>query len=133
MECPVAGELKLGYRNREPELAYAAFFGVDRSGDIFWYGPSPAAPRPVPVEASRETVPVGETIRLGVNHSPRPVRVHAIFTSQPIDHTALIRHLRHKSDRELWESSHLEFERWPSASTSEIFRVTDGPADEESR
>lgn len=133
MECPVAGELKLGYRNRDPELAYAAFFGVDRSGDIYWYGPSPAVPKPVPVESSRETMPVGETIRLSVNHSPGPVRVHAVFTSEPVDHTALKRRLRHKSDRELWESPHLEFERWPTASTSEIFRVTEGPVDEESR
>jgi len=125
LRCPVDAELKLGYRNRSPNLAYAAFFGVDESGSIYWYGPSPAAPAPVAVDDGRVVEPIGETIRLNVNHEPGPVRVHAVLSPDPIDHAELARRLERKSDRELWRSRHLEFAEMPSASTSTVFRVVE--------
>lgn len=125
LHCPIDAELKLGYRNRSPNLAYAAFFGVDESGTIYWYGPSPAAPAPVAVDHGEKVEPIGETIRLNVNHDPGPVRVHAVLSPDPIDHAELARRLEHKSDRELWRSRHLEFDEMPSASTSTVFRVVE--------
>ncbi len=134
LECPIDGELKVAYRNRSPELKYAAFFGVDETGDLLWYGPSPAAPGPVAVEASHDIEPIGETIRLEVNHSPGTIRVHAVFAPEPIEHAALQRRLERKGGRELREASRLGFERWSTIATSEQFRVTEGDrADEENR
>ncbi|MFB6350799.1 MAG: hypothetical protein ABEN55_05315 [Bradymonadaceae bacterium] len=131
LRCPLDAELKIGYRNRSPNLAYAAFFGVDKSGTIYWYGPSPAAPAPVAVEQSDEVEPIGETIRLNVNHAPGPVRVHAVLSPDPIDHAELARRLHDKSDRELWRTRRLTFEQKPSASTSMTFRVVGAETDTE--
>ena len=130
LTCPTDAELKLGYRNRSPNLAYAAFFGVDESGTIYWYGPSPAAPSPVAVDQSEAIVPVGESIRLNVNHTPGVVRVHGLFSSEPIDHAALKKALARKSDRELWEKPRLRFEQWPSATTSTTFEVLEADRQE---
>ena len=129
LTCPNDAELKLGYRNRSPNLAYAAFFGVDKSGTIYWYGPSPAAPSPIAVEQSEAIVPVGESIRLNVNHAPGVVRVHGLFSSKPIDHAALQTALDRKSDRELFEKPRLRFEQWPSATTSTAFEVLEAETD----
>lgn len=89
VSCPVDGELKLAIRNEGQPRSHVAFFGVHEDGSLEWYGPSPADPSPVSVEPAEGIVPVGETIRLNVNHHPGAVRIHALFTDEPVDFPAL--------------------------------------------
>ena len=125
LECPLDAELKLGYRNHSPKLKYAAFFGVDRDGGIYWYGPSPASPEPMGVETTRKVTPFGETIRLDVNHSEGPVRVHAVFSPKPLDQDQLEAVLGSRGNRQLWTSKQIDFEALTAVSTSEVFTIVD--------
>jgi hypothetical protein len=87
--CPLDAEIKLAYKNSSPKLHYAAFFGVDQTGKILWYGPTPADPGAVGVDQTSELSPVGEAIRLEVNHEPGGVRVFGLFSPEPVDFVAL--------------------------------------------
>ena len=84
VRCSRDAEIKLAVRNPDPDLRYAAFFGIANDNTLYWYGPSPAAANAVPVDTTRELRPIGETIRLAVNHEPGVVRVVGIFAEQPI-------------------------------------------------
>jgi hypothetical protein len=85
VQCPRDAEIKLAYAEVVPELRHAAFFGVDDSGRLLWYGPTPASEAPVRVESrGPKLAPVGESIRLSVNHRVGAVRLYAIFSPEPI-------------------------------------------------
>lgn len=87
--CPSDAEIKLAVVNQKRRFNYAAFFGVHEDGSLLWYAPSPAATEPIAIDATDELQPVGESIRLGVNHGPGAVRVHALFAIEPVDFAAL--------------------------------------------
>ena len=89
VQCPHDAQLKLAYRNVDSRLKYAGFVGISESGKRLWYGPNPVATAPVRVEASEETRPILETIRLSVNHDVEGVRVQGMFSESPIDHARL--------------------------------------------
>lgn len=82
--CPEHAELKLAYLTHDPRFAYVAALGVDAEGSIHWYGPSPASPDPIAARLQATPVPLGESIVLSVNHKPGAVRVHAVFSSEPL-------------------------------------------------
>ncbi len=83
--CPNDAELKLAVEKPGDTWKWAAFFGVYEDGTVLWYGPTPVAPKPVALDSTQDLQPIGESIRLGVNHKPGPVRVHALFTTEPVD------------------------------------------------
>ncbi len=93
ISCPLDAELKLAYRNTATQLRYAAFFGVDQTGKIYWYGPTPSDGAPLAIKHSATVEPVGESIRLAVNHRPGRVRVVGLFASDPIRFSELRRRL----------------------------------------
>ncbi|MFW5967660.1 MAG: hypothetical protein ACOCV2_09095 [Persicimonas sp.] len=125
VDCPLDAEIQLAYRNRADEFSYAAFFGVDRRGTIYWYGPTPAAQKPLPVEASSELEPAGESIRLEVNHRPGSVRVIGLFGDEPIGFEALERRVEGLDTEALYEGE-ADFEASGETMTTESFEITDG-------
>lgn len=123
--CPIDAEIQLAYRNPVDEFSYAAFFGVDQRGTIYWYGPTPAAREPVPAEVSSELEPVGESIRLEVNHRVGSVRVIGLFSDEPIDFEALERRVE-RFDTEALHEGEGEFDASGETMTTESFEITDG-------
>lgn len=85
VRCPRDAEIKLAARSLDDRLRWGSFFGVASDGTIYWYGPSPASPTAVAVEVAPRIRPLGETIRLGVNHARGTVRVVGIFSENPLD------------------------------------------------
>jgi hypothetical protein len=100
LTCPQDAELQLAYSLAKDaaRLRYAAFFGIDERGAILWYGPSPASPGPLRVEASGELEPAGETLRLSVNHVPGMVHVFGLFSFMPLELAQLESLLRSPAD-----------------------------------
>lgn len=85
VRCPVDGEVKFAISSTDPNLRYVAFFGISSDNTLYWYGPSPAARSSIAIEPSDTLQPVGETIRLNVNHAPGTVRVIGLFAERPLD------------------------------------------------
>lgn len=125
LRCPIDAELKLAFENRERKLTHAAFFGVDTSGKLYWYGPTPATRGAKPVEAGPEIQPFGETIRLEVNHRPGRTRIHAVFATAPIDFDTLEGQLETRRPGELFDSESLELRGFQTASTSRVIDIAD--------
>lgn len=87
LQCPIDhGHLKLAYTNPYPDLKHMAVFGADAAGNILWYLPNPARTQTVAIDVHEQLQPIGQTIRLNINHKPGKVRVHALFSKQPIDY-----------------------------------------------
>lgn len=85
VRCALDHEIKLAVRNPDARLRYAAFVGLGEDGTPLWYGPSPAATSAIAVPQTDELQPIGETIRLDVNHSPGSVRLVGIFAENALD------------------------------------------------
>ena len=85
MRCPVDAEVKFAVQNLDVNLRHVAFFGIADDNTLYWYGPSPAAPDSVTIGHGSELQPVGETIRLDVNHTPGTVRVVGLFSERPTE------------------------------------------------
>lgn len=124
--CPLDAELKLAYRNRSPEFRYAAFFGVDQKGTIYWYGPTPSAREPVGIDAGDRLRPVGESIRLEVNHRPGSVRVVGVFSAEPIDFERLEGLVEGVDTEALFAGQRPAGWTGSEALTTTTFEVTDG-------
>ena len=108
LKCSKDDELKLAYTNTDARLKHAAFFGATPDGELFWYGPSPAATAPLAIAVTGDAPqPVGESIRLGVNHQAGPVRVYGVFTPKPLPFDELERWTK---SQKLYESPQLETE-----------------------
>jgi hypothetical protein len=86
VRCPVGAEIKFAVSNPDPDLRHVALFGIASDHTLYWYGPSPAAPAEVTIERSEKLQPIGETIRLQVNHEPGTVRVVGLFTERPMEY-----------------------------------------------
>lgn len=84
--CLLSDELKLAYTSDDARLKYGHFIGVHESGELYWYGPSPAAPSAVIVKKAPETpVPVGESIKLSVNHKAGTIYVMGVFAERKME------------------------------------------------
>lgn len=128
LACSKQAELKIAHTRPDAALGYVAVFGVDERGDIKWYGPSPAARDAVSIAttATQALYPVGESIRLGVNHAPGTVRVHAIFSTHPLDYDKLDALVRAQPRRELLERQALQLGEAGLVATSKTFDVMEG-------
>jgi hypothetical protein len=131
LTCPNDGEIKIAYRNHAPELGYVVFFGVDAEGTYYWYGPTPAAKEPVQAERSDDLVPHGESIRLEVNHRPGRLRIHAVFTTEPIDFDSLNQRLEAADGTKMFERPSVNLLGLPEAATSEMIEITSPDKDRE--
>lgn len=84
--CLLSDELKLAYTSDDARLKYGHFLGVHESGELYWYGPSPAAPGALKVERAPQTpVPVGESIKLSVNHKAGTIFVMGVFAEREME------------------------------------------------
>lgn len=84
VRCGLDSEFKLAVRNPDSRLGYGAFIGISDDDSVYWYGPSPAEQDAITVPTTQELSPIGETIRLGVNHEAGSVRLIALFTEEPM-------------------------------------------------
>jgi hypothetical protein len=96
-QCHRGEELKLAYRNEDISLRYLSIVGVAANGTIYWYGPSPADVEPYQIDRATTQKPVGETVRLSVNHGTGPIRVHGIFSENKISFNELQDRFEHQS------------------------------------
>lgn len=126
LTCPQDAQLKLAYDNSSDELRYAAFFGVDQTGRIYWYGPTPADMQPQRIETTSELAPFGESIRLEVNHEPGPVRVVGLFTREPLGFPELERMTDQVDTEELFRGENPDDLSARGIVTSSTFEVTNG-------
>jgi len=131
LTCPKDGEIKITYRNHAPELGYVVFFGVDSQGSYYWYGPTPVAKEPIRAKRSEDLVPHGESIRLAVNHRPGKLRVHAVFTTEPIDFESLNQRLEAADGTKMFERPTVDLLGLPEAATSEMIEITSPDEDRE--
>lgn len=106
LNCNLTDELKLAYSSTDTRLTHAAFFGVSQANEIFWYTPNPVANSPVAIQTTTEPKPVGETIRLQVNHKEGPLRVYGVFTTEAVPHAELERWM--KAQTRPFESTRLD-------------------------
>lgn len=94
--CTRASQLRLTISNAG-QFRYVFLVGLDEAHAIKWYAPRPSAIADAPQQAlnrAPETssiaapsgidVPVGDAIRLGVNHDAGPLRIYAIFSDAPV-------------------------------------------------
>ncbi|HEY3450105.1 MAG TPA: hypothetical protein VGK67_27375 [Myxococcales bacterium] len=72
------------YTNAAPGMAYLALFGVQEDGKVRWYYPGYEGTASIRVASDRVDEPLGDGIRIRVNHSPGWLRVSAVFSAQPI-------------------------------------------------
>lgn len=125
LDCPLDSELKLAYSDASSDLEYVAVFGVDHRGELLWYGPSPASPGAVRVEHALAPTSLGESIRLDVNHAVGEVRVHAIFSTRPIDYDKLEEVIEAQRHAPLFEAATLTLPAgMRGVSTSSSFDIT---------
>ncbi len=122
LTCPVTAELKLAHGDPGARV-FVAMVGASEEGALHWYGPSPAAPSAVQAKPSaRELWGFGESIRLGVNHTQGVVRVHALFSSKPLDHARVKRLVEGVPARERYGSDRLDVGEGV-ATSSMVFEV----------
>jgi hypothetical protein len=126
LACPLDAEIKLAYSNSSSKLQYAAFFGVDQQGKIYWYGPTPADTGAVEVEKTSQMLPFGDTIRLGVNHEPGQVRVFGLFSPEPVDFVTLRQTVDDVDRRRLFDGEKPGQMALHGVLTSSSFEVSDG-------
>jgi hypothetical protein len=82
--CKLGDELQLTVTRTGPAYPYLIVLGLDDEGRKLWYFPVPPSGRSG--SAPRDVVdePLGEAIRLAVNHRPGETRILAVFSSSPL-------------------------------------------------
>jgi hypothetical protein len=125
LSCPNDAKFKFGYSSTDPDLRHAAFFGVDRTGELYWYGPSPTREQPWRIQPDEKIGPVGDTIELGVNHRPGQVRVYGLFTPEPLEFSELEAMLASADTASLFESGHFAQMNFEGAWATETFEVVE--------
>lgn len=122
LTCPLNAELKLAHGDPGGRV-FVAMVGASEDGALHWYGPSPVAPEAVQARPSARALwGFGESIRLGVNHAPGVVRVHALFSSSPLDHARVKRLVEGVTARARFESDRLDVGEGV-ATSSVVFEV----------
>jgi hypothetical protein len=93
--CTRASQLRLTVSNAG-KFRYMFLLGLDDAHAIKWYAPRPPETSSVAAPVGND-VPVGDALRLGVNHDPGAVRVYAIFSDAPVsvaEVEASVEHMR---------------------------------------
>jgi hypothetical protein len=80
--CTRSSQLRLTVSNAG-KFRYMFLLGLDEAHAIKWYAPRPPDPASVAAPLGND-MPVGDAVRLGINHDPGPVRVYAIFSDAPV-------------------------------------------------
>lgn len=82
--CKLGDELQLTVTHSGSAYPYLIVIGLDDEGRRLWYFPVPPTGRSG--RAPRDVVdePLGEAIRLRVNHRPGDVRILAVFSRSPL-------------------------------------------------
>jgi hypothetical protein len=80
--CTGTAQLRLTVSNAGG-FRYVFLLGLDEAHAIKWYAPRPPDLASVAAPTGNE-VPIGDAVRLGVNHDPGPARVYAIFSDTPV-------------------------------------------------
>ena len=93
LTCPQDGKLMVRMARPAHTDGWVAAFGVSDDGRVHWVVPSPARPEPVRVLRGAQRR-LGAPVELSVNHRPGDVRMHAIFSEQPIPYEALSQWVR---------------------------------------
>lgn len=88
LTCPLDGKLMVRMARPAPKDGWMAIFGVSDTGQVHWISPSPVHPEPVRV-LHAEQRRIGAPIDLSVNHQTGTLRMHAIFSEQPVTYDAL--------------------------------------------
>jgi hypothetical protein len=88
LTCPLNGKLMVRMARPAPKDGWMAIFGVSETGQVHWISPSPVRPEPVRV-LHAEQRRIGAPIDLQINHQAGTLRMHAIFSEQPVTYDAL--------------------------------------------
>jgi hypothetical protein len=83
--CTRDSQLRLTVSNGG-KFRYVFLFGLDDAHAVKWYAPRPPETSSVAAPAGSD-VPIGDAMRLGVNHDPGTVRVYALFSDAPVSST----------------------------------------------
>jgi hypothetical protein len=85
--CERSDQMKLAVSNTGA-FGKVFLFGLDDEHDIKWYAPRPpetdSVVVPVAGPEQQVDVPVGASVRLGVNHRPGTVRIYALFSDRVV-------------------------------------------------
>lgn len=91
LHCAQDAELKFAFVNKaqgdSAPLPYLALVGRHEGGQLLWYHPMlPQAPDQASTRVGQAArlKPLGETIRLSVNHTPGRVQLFAVFSAMPL-------------------------------------------------
>jgi hypothetical protein len=80
--CTGASQLRLTVSN-PGAFHYVFLVGLDEAHAIKWYAPRPPQSSSLAAPSGQD-VPIGDAVRLGVNHDPGVTRVYAIFSDAPV-------------------------------------------------
>lgn len=96
LHCAQDAELKFAFVNEaqgdSAPLPYLALFGRHEDGQLLWYHPAlPKAPGDASTRVGQAArlKPLGETIRLSVNHTPGRVQLFAVFSAMPLSRAVI--------------------------------------------
>lgn len=125
LACPLDADLKLAYTSPSHAAPrYIAAFGVSATGQILWYGPTPARPEPILIRHATQPEPLGDTLRLAINHAPGTIRLHTITSQHPLNYANLERALRVAAARApLFTTESLELDELSARGVSLTFDV----------
>lgn len=73
------------YTNVSSRVKYLALFGVQADGEVRWYYPGYQGTQSISIGSEKVDEPLGEGIRLSVNHRPGWLRIVAMFSDEPLD------------------------------------------------
>ena len=100
LDCGVDEELKFALINASTvnnAWSYPTLVGVSETGRTHWYKPlssEKAETASMKIAPSERLRPLGETLRLSVNHSAGMVHLTAIFSNHPLPKNALSERIR---------------------------------------
>lgn len=87
------------YSNLSPRIHALALFGVQADGVIRWYYPGYDGRRSLSIPGDKVDEPLGDGIRLSVNHTAGWLRIAAVFSDMPLDTEAIERSVRALASR----------------------------------
>ena len=77
--------LTFTYSNVAKDVAYLTLLGIQNKGDVRWYYPDYEGSRSISIERNVVDEPLGDGIKLSVNHEPGDLRIVALFSAEPLN------------------------------------------------
>ncbi len=72
------------YTRAAQQAGYLTIFGIQQSGELLWYYPDYGEKQSIETPGDVVDEPLGEGIKLSVNHEPGWLRIVSIFSTEPI-------------------------------------------------